>query len=440
METAASRSSNTILSYRNTTSEAQPRAGRNSRPARLRPVLIAILGLALVGAAVWLRLHSPFQEAAFQNKSLPELETAARLEPNQFLPQYYLAKQYYLSSRFTEARDAYYQAVRLEPQSARAHLGLALTLYKLQDIEDARQEFQETIRLDDRSAWAHYMLGLFEWSSGRVSAALPHVRRATELDPRSDPAWYGLAVCYTQMRRYQEAINAMRMAVERRPNSAQYHTALGQLLVHRGEVEEGRREFEISLQLHPDYGEACASLGAYYLEKSQEPGALGKAQELLRKAAHLPTSSPAEVYFHLGQVLMRKGEALRAVEALRESVRRDAGDQRAYYALAEAYRRLGDEPAAAAADARFERISNLRVRQQELEARISHVSSDAVSRLELARVYRQLGLGRSALEQYAACLRLNPNSPQAQTEYDDTLKQLGPALQSDFVFSNPQGK
>ena len=59
--------------------------------------------MILIGAG-WAVRASPWaRETSLRGKSLPELEEAARRDPQDSLAQYYLAKGYYLSARFGEA-------------------------------------------------------------------------------------------------------------------------------------------------------------------------------------------------------------------------------------------------------------------------------------------------------------------------------------------------
>jgi tetratricopeptide (TPR) repeat protein len=201
---------------------------------------LILIGLALVGAAWWLRSSPYLREPILRGKDLPELEALVQSAPGDALARYHLAKRYYLERRFDEAVTAYEAAVRLEPKAARAYLGLALARYEQGQTEAARRAFQQALERDPRSAWAEYMLGKIAWQKGDLEQALPHVRRATELDPRSDQAWYGLGVCYTHLRRPNEAVAALRQAVAAARTSAKYHTALGELLVQGGHT--GRRD------------------------------------------------------------------------------------------------------------------------------------------------------------------------------------------------------
>src|SRR5579884_104512 len=401
---------------------------------RLLPLLL--VGLVLIGTAWGVRSSRWVRETALRGKDLPDLEAAVRARPDDALAQYYLAKRYYLERRFPEARDAYTAAVRLDPSSARAHLGLGLTLFELGDMGQARSELAQALQQDSHLAWAEYMLGKIAWLENNLAEAVPHVKRATQLDPRSDQAWYGLGICYIQLRRYNEAMDAMRQAVARNEASPRYHTALGELLVYRGNVDEGRKEYERALQLNPDYGPACGLMGSLYMHKMPGLDSLDRAEALLLKATSLDTYHPQDVYFDLGQLYIQKGQFKKAVEALQQSIRIDPRDERPYYILAKAYRRLGDTKSADATEKRFRFISERHVLKESLEASLSHVPEDAANRLRLARVYRDLGLSEQAVEQYAVYLRQHPDDA-VRREFNQLLQEEAQSRanrkQRDFV-------
>jgi tetratricopeptide (TPR) repeat protein len=401
---------------------------------RLLPLLL--VGLVLIAVAWGVRSSRWMRETILRGKDLPELEAMERSQPDDSLTQYYLAKQYYVQHRFAEAVGAYEAAVRLDPNWARARLGLALSYYEQGQRDRDQAEFEHELRLYDKLAWAEYMLGKIAWYRNSMQEALPHLQRAVALDPRSDQAWYGLAACYIQLNRRNEALDAMRQAVARSEANAQYHTTLGELLVYLGKTEEGRQHYARALQLQPDYGPANALMGSLYLYKTPGMDSLDKAEQYLLRAAKLPSYHPQDIYLDLGQLYSQQAKFKKAVPALQEAIRLDPRDERPYYLLAQAYRRLGDTKRAAATDKRFQYISKRHVEQVGLEARLTHDPGDTVTRLRLARVYRDLGLTPQAIQQYLVYRRQRPGDVQAARELGQLVqqaKQTPNRLNQDFA-------
>src|SRR5205085_3725993 len=128
--------------------------------------------------------------------------------------------------------------------------------------------------------------------------------------------------------------------------------------------------------------------------------ALNRAEELLKQATKGPVDRPGQVYFNLGQLYTQGGRFADAIQALHESLRIEPADERAFYALANAYRRMGHVKAATATEARFQKMSQQHVLLQSLEARISHEPKDLATRLRLARLCRDMGLTDEAIHHY----------------------------------------
>jgi tetratricopeptide (TPR) repeat protein len=405
-----------------TASKGAANSGGRALPFRL--VFLAILGIALIGGAFVLRSSRGVRETILRGKDLPELEAMVRAHPDDALAQYYLAKSYYLKLRFSDARSAYESAVRLDPDSARSHLGLGLALYESGKLQAAQDEFERTLRLDSHSAWAEYMIGKIAWLQGRTTDALPHMQRATQLDPRSDPAWFGLGVCYEQLHRYKDAVEPLRQAIARKETSAQYHTALGEVLVYRGSTEEGRKEYERALELNPNYGPACQLMGSFYLHKAPGRDSLDKAEDLLVRATHLKAYLPEQLYLDLGDLYSQKGQYKRAVDALKTSIAKDPRDERAYYALSRAYHHLNMPQEASQAEREFKLISDRHNQLQTMEARVFHNPNNLDARLKLARLYRDLGLDQKAGAQYDAYLHQSPNDAAVGREFQAWLEQV----------------
>jgi tetratricopeptide (TPR) repeat protein len=388
---------------------------------RLLPLLL--VGLLLIGAAWWFRSSSWMREAILRGKDLSELEAIVRQHPDDAIAQYYLAKRYFLNHQFVDARTAYEATTRLDPNSARAHLGLGLTWFELHQIQSSQDELTQALTLDHQLPWAEYMLGRIAWLEGNSEAAIPHLQRAIKLDSRSAVAWYGLAVCYIQLGHRDTALGAMQQAVAHDETNTRYHTTLGELLVFQGKTEEGHREYDRALQLDPNYGPAVALMGSLYLYNLPGKDSQARAAELLQRATHLPSYHPQDVYFDLSQLYFRQGKYLQALPMLQKAIQADPRDERPYYLLTQIERRLGDSKAAAAANTKFQYISQRHVQKDDLEMHLRQAPADTPSRLKLARVYADLGLASQAIRQYQICLHQQPRATETARKLDQFVQQ-----------------
>ena len=384
-------------------------------------MLLLVLGVLLIGGALSIRSSPWLREYLHRAKDLPELERAVSQAPGDAIARYHLAKRYYTSRRFGDALREYEEVVRLEPRSARAYLGMGLSHYELGHARDSRQAFNLALERDPKSAWTHYMLGKLAWQNRDLELAATHTRRATELDPRSDQAWYGLAACMSKLRRTPEAISALEQAVARNPQNAAAHAALGELLISRSEPERGVTHLERALELNPRHIAAQVVLGTHLAKNSTDAASMERAENLLRGAIKLKGPRMANNHLELGRLLARKGsyrDALNHFESARSLM---PTDERAYYSLADALRRLGRPEEAEKHDRRFREISGRHIRMQQLEAKLNHSPENAEARLELARTYRELGMLSNAATQFSRYLDSRPGDQVARAEAEKLI-------------------
>src|SRR5262249_7969620 len=98
----------------------------------------------------------------------------------------------------------------------------------------------------------------------------------------------------------------------------------------------------------------------------------------------------------------------------------------------------GDLKSAATTEARFQQMSKQHVLLQGLEARVFHNPDDPVSRLRLARLCRDMGLTRQAINNYNIFLRLQPQAAQVARELEQIENQRASSAETeDFVLSLP---
>lgn len=105
------------------------------------------------------------------------------------------------------------------------------------------------------------------------------LRHRLEKDPHGFEAQFNLGVVMLSRFKLSEGVKMLRAAVAADPKRAEGHNALGVGLGHLGLAPEAQREFELALQLRPDYPSARFNLA----EALQKSGHVDQAIENFRQ-------------------------------------------------------------------------------------------------------------------------------------------------------------
>lgn len=180
--------------------------------------------------------------------------------------------------RFDEGRAAAEKAAALEPRLAEAYNNLGNACLGAGDQEAAEQAFQSALEINPQQSDVLYNLGTLMSKTGREQSAVSLLERAVSLDPSRVEKVYNLGLAYSAVGRYEdaqaryrtclqmdpnhedalnnlsvalkdlgrlgEAEALLRDAIVKNPNDADLHWNLAQVLLHKGDFEEGWREYE----------------------------------------------------------------------------------------------------------------------------------------------------------------------------------------------------
>jgi TonB family protein len=103
-------------------------------------------------------------------------------------------------------------------------------------------------------------LGIKLIQSGRTSEALSALKKATSRSKLDAEAWYYLGIAYIELRDFKKAGGAFQKAIEIRPQFAAAHTGFSFAFLHRGKLNEARKEAEEALAIEPKSPDAHYSL------------------------------------------------------------------------------------------------------------------------------------------------------------------------------------
>jgi len=260
------------------------------------------------------------------------LVTTRRVNPEAY--EAYLKGRYHSYSRTPDGRakaiNYFEQALEKEPNYAAAHAGLA-DVYAWQGvsakdpkIQRAKDAVLKALALDDTLGEAHATLGLIRlWYDWDWSAAQIHLKRAVELNPSSAVAHHSYGVYFMAMRRLEEALHETTRARELDPLSARFHLGKGSALYYLGDYDRALEEWAAALDVSPHSPDAHAFLGLAYLQKGMYEEAVASARNAEKVSAVTPDDLALAGYIY-GRA-GRRGDALRVLNELRESSKRESG-------------------------------------------------------------------------------------------------------------------
>lgn len=182
-------------------------------------------------------------------------------------------------NRLEEAVQSFERAVEIDNRLPEAFLGLGKAQLGLRQSFEAVASFERVVDLDPERAEAYGWLARAQLAARKIEAAESSLERGLSVDPEHPL----LLQLYGQMlagqERFDEAIRHFRKAVA---SSAHYpepppdvlHHTLATALLANGQLEEGVRALERTLELNPNHALAHNDLGLVYENTGELDGAL----------------------------------------------------------------------------------------------------------------------------------------------------------------------
>lgn len=257
------------------------------------------------------------------------------------------ADSYYLLGRAVltaeEARELYETALKLDPNHARSMMGMGAVQRAVGQYEEAATSYRAALAIDPGLGEAWAGLGAALLSLGRVDDALQAARQGMANVPGEPDAYLAVSVLAPS-----EAEEVLTQAVKQIPDDPRLHAALAEVYLEAGNGRGARKEATAALDIDPTRGDARLSLlfadsmargwmdadgyrgmvEARALEESAPLAARERYDALV--AAHSESPLP---WMGRARVRAGQGDALGAMEDLREALTRDADNIEAMGAM-----------------------------------------------------------------------------------------------------------
>jgi TolB-like protein/DNA-binding winged helix-turn-helix (wHTH) protein/Flp pilus assembly protein TadD len=240
------------------------------------------------------------QETQEEDKAIPHLEHAIRLDPN-FAAAYAALGEAWgidgvwgeMGNRETSARALKYseQAVSLDPNSSEAYTSLGHSLMQARRWNDGETALRRAIQIDPNNFRAMEYLSILLSQKARTDESVALARKAALANPVAVDLQriYGLMLFHA--RRYDEAVTQLESAIHLDPNHLAIYGTLAHALVEEGRYQEAEDAFRKGKALDP-------GMWAWLYLREGNPAA---ARQLLKENPSLVSPDAAVARYLLGE-------------------------------------------------------------------------------------------------------------------------------------------
>ncbi len=237
-----------------------------------------------------------------------KIENQLKVKPSDADAYNLLGIIYTAEKDYTNALDAFRQALSLSPNSTKTHNNLGNLYVAEQKIDLAENEFNQTLTRSPADRDANYNLGLLLLANGKPASAIQHFQR---IRPQTAETGMNLVRAYFQAGRTAEGLRAARELSAQHKRDVQVHFTLGVLLAAAKQYKPAQLELQLADALQPETFEILHNLGQADL-RSHEYAAAGMN---LNRALKLKPDSVDTLYL-LAEVYFEQARPLDALELL----------------------------------------------------------------------------------------------------------------------------
>ena len=200
----------------------------------------------------------------------------------------------------------------LQPNNASIHYSFGLVCIDLELIAESRNSFEKALRLDPDNPAYNYAMGVTSTYDRDAEAAIPYFEKYRKLRPTDPQAKLALGAALVRAKEYDAATPLLRGALGDQKTAIAAHYYLGTLSLEGGHLEDAAAQFKLALQAKPDYVDALAELGHYYLLEKRYKD----AENYLDRGLQLDPDH-LKANFYLLTLYTRTGDARRETQSTR---------------------------------------------------------------------------------------------------------------------------
>jgi tetratricopeptide (TPR) repeat protein len=293
------------------------------------------------------------------------LRAAARADPTLGERLWKLSEKTFDEQKYEEALCLLAVVKEFVPDSAAFHSLAGACHYQLQNPQQAAEEVQKAIHLDPQNEEYYIQLAQIFVDYNTPDAAILLLEPALNLFPNSPRVRYALGIACMKGVQAKKAEQYLTESLQMKPHDTPTLRALAELYEGERKSDELMRVAKTLVELpnlkHEGFYYQAAALHNLYRD---QPQYFAQIDDLLRKSIALePKFTPS--HFLLGKFLLERGAYSEAVRALQQAIALDPESEGAYYNLALAYGKLGENQKQAETWAKFQSLSQQKKKSPE---------------------------------------------------------------------------
>lgn len=153
----------------------------------------------------------------------------------------------------------------LQPANAAVHYYFGLVCIDLSLIAEARNSFEKAVQLEPENPEYNYALGAASAFRHDPAEAVPYFEKYLQLKPQDSRGKLALGAAYFLAKDYEHALPWLMQSANVPLTSTRSHYYLGAIALHDGQRERAFAELQQALSAKPDFADALAEMGQYYI-------------------------------------------------------------------------------------------------------------------------------------------------------------------------------
>ena len=327
---------------------------------------------------------------------------------------------------YSEAESSYHRALSIGEDSALAWVGLGRLYADQGDLGRAIEALDKAIAIDGALAEPHYLLGNIRLRQQRLEMAVLSYESAITLQSDYLQAYFNLGGLHARQTDYGPAADVLRRGLAAMPRAVELMFQLARVYFAQAQYDQALNQLTEVVAVEPDRAEAHELIAQIHLAKEDAVRAEGALRTGLQA-----DSTNAALQGRLGILLMQEGQVNEAVDLLQRALYANPDRGEVYYSLGQALVRRGQEARGRKLLEYFRALQGEHQKLLDYKTAVVLNPNDADAYYNLGAVYARIGRYHAASQAYQAALVIAPDHLNARNNLGNIYlrrRELGLAI------------